>query len=599
MKKKVLLPFVLICLNIFAFSAISVSAETYGNLTYKIENGEVIITDCDTAAIGELVIPDKIANYPVTSIDTRAFYACSSLTDITLPNTLTNIGRYSFYGCSKLKSINIPNSVTNIGEWAFKGCRITSITIPDGITSIESSTFYECSSLTNINIPIGVTSIGNHAFYGCYKLKNITIPNSVTSLGNWAFYANTMTSITIPDSVTSIGENTFYGCTSLKNIDIPDTVKSIGYTAFYNTAYYNDVANWDDNVLYIGNHLIRAKKAVPSEYIIRNNTKTIADSAFKDCGITTLTLPDSVTNIGMNSFIGCSDLDTVYYGGTKDNWNEININSTGNDLLNKAKIIFKRIFHFVTNCENSLPDITAYTLETAPEIESAGKTFIGWYDNEALNGHPVTFPYSGESDTLYAAWKRNPGTSFDTAIEIEADKQYTITPEDPDQRIYYKFVPKLTDAYNISSKGEVDTYAYLYDNNEIQLAYGDDIPDSKNFRINYTATAEETYYLVIGGRDIGTFNFTIHSSGVTSTITEHYTSIDGEYVFITLPKNLPIDAQVILACYKDGELVEMKTGQNENKTLCFIINKEFDSAKVMVWENLGSMKPWGYVENVE
>ncbi|MBR3974411.1 MAG: leucine-rich repeat protein, partial [Clostridia bacterium] len=106
------------------------------------------------------------------------FVNCTSLTSITIPNSVTSIGDYAFWKCTSLTSITIPNSVTSIGRSAFKGCTsLTSITIPNSVTSIGSSAFEGCTSLTSITIPNSVTSIGYHAFAGCTSLTSITILN--------------------------------------------------------------------------------------------------------------------------------------------------------------------------------------------------------------------------------------------------------------------------------------------------------------------------------------------------------------------------------------------------------------------------------------
>lgn len=120
-----------------------------------------------------------------------------SVKKVVIENGITSIGAYAFYDCSGLTSIEIPESVTSIGNGAFKNC----------------------SSLTGITIPESVTSIGDHAFYRCTGLTGITIPESVTSIGRSAFYDCTgLTSITIPSSVTSIGFGVFYNCSSLKEV---------------------------------------------------------------------------------------------------------------------------------------------------------------------------------------------------------------------------------------------------------------------------------------------------------------------------------------------------------------------------------------------
>ncbi len=113
---------------------------------------------------------------------------------------VTSMGKWAFYDCTSLTSINIPDSVTSIGKWAFGYCEnITSIDIPNSVTSIGSFAFYDCTSLTSIEIPDSVTSIGYGAFEGCISLTSVTIGNSVTSISENAFRnCPSLTSITIP-----------------------------------------------------------------------------------------------------------------------------------------------------------------------------------------------------------------------------------------------------------------------------------------------------------------------------------------------------------------------------------------------------------------
>ena len=94
------------------------------------------ITGCEGAAEGEVVIPDEIADLPVTSIGQAAFFSCSRLTSITIPNGVTSIGEWAFSGCESLSSITIPESVTAIGDFAFAECKsLTSVTIPQAFHS--------------------------------------------------------------------------------------------------------------------------------------------------------------------------------------------------------------------------------------------------------------------------------------------------------------------------------------------------------------------------------------------------------------------------------------------------------------------------------
>ena len=306
--------------------AVCVGAEKYGDYLYYsvLDDGTVQITDCETGA-ETVVIPDTIDGKSVTSIGKYAFYYCSSLKSITIPDGVTEIGLGAFSGCTSLTNITIPSSVTSIGDYAFSGCKsLTAIgvevgnnnytsvngvlfnkdktelicypagktdksyNIPDSVTSIGDWAFIGCTSLTSITIPNGVTSIGDYAFYGCTSLTSITIPNSVSSIGKCAFEnCLSLTSITIPSSVTSVSNNTFSNCESLTSITIPDSVVSIGNYAFSNCEA-----------------LVSIK--------IPNSVTSIGEDAFKECiSLTCILLPDSVTSIGDGAFEFCKNLKSL------------------------------------------------------------------------------------------------------------------------------------------------------------------------------------------------------------------------------------------------------------------------------------------------
>ena len=192
MKRRILRLTLVTCfiLAVTALFTVSASAETYrdGDLTYTVSNGEITITDCESS-VTSVTIPSKINGYPVASIGYKAFSWCTSLTSISIPDSVTSIGSYAFSWCTSLTSVSIPDSVTSIGNYAFSGCtRLTSISIPDSVTSIGVAAFWYCTSLTSISIPDSVTSIGDSAFQECTSLTSVNIPNSVTSIGEGAFY---------------------------------------------------------------------------------------------------------------------------------------------------------------------------------------------------------------------------------------------------------------------------------------------------------------------------------------------------------------------------------------------------------------------------
>ncbi len=256
---------------------------------------------------GNVIIPQSIISdgieYSVIGID-GAFYGCSGLTSVTIPESVTSIGDYAFYNCSGLTSVTIPESVTSIGSHVFDNCSgLTSVTIPESVTSLGDCAFILCSGLTSVTIPESVTSIGYEAFYGCYGLTSVTIPESVTSIGDSAFEGcRGLTSVTIPESVTSIGYEAFRDCYLLNasvNVVIDD-IDSWLTNAFVSKWPYGGQMH-----LYLNGEEIK-------QLVVPNNVTTIGASTFKNCaGLTSVIIPDNVTIIYGSAFEGCTNLASV------------------------------------------------------------------------------------------------------------------------------------------------------------------------------------------------------------------------------------------------------------------------------------------------
>ena len=298
---------------------------------------------------------------PPTKIESSAFEGCTSLTSITIPNSVTTIGDWVFEDCCSLTSVTIGDSVTSIGWGAFEGCSsLTSVTIPDSVTEIGERAFSGCSSLTSVTIGNSVTSIANNAFEGCSSLTSITIPNSVTKIEEEVFLNCTnlsafygkfassdnrclivdgvligfagagVESYVISSSVNRIGSGAFSGCSALVSIKIPDSVMQIGQNAFCDCTALPVV----DGLIYAGNCLVGGTNEERQIHKIRPGTRLIAESALDCVPVKNLVVPASVTVINgqfydygglvsvefqgelcVTEFPACSDLKRVTHRG--------------------------------------------------------------------------------------------------------------------------------------------------------------------------------------------------------------------------------------------------------------------------------------------
>jgi hypothetical protein len=362
---------------------------------------------CD--GLTNVVLPNNI-----TSIDEWAFAHCVSLTNITIPQGVTSIGNRAFYCCESLENITIPKGVTTFGDNVFSCCySLQEINIPDGVISIGKNAFSACKNLTKVRIPASVTTIGQLTFSGCANLTSIMvdsenkyystnesssvlfnkdkttlilylrknpqtsydIPDTVKTISDSAFIGcQNLTLLTISKNVETIGDNAFESCFGLTNLIIPDNVKTIGDYAFYNcfnlesVKFGNGVTSIGKNAFSFNDYFYPDEELQLKELELGNSVTRIDEFAFCNCELlTSVTIPVSVKTIEYGAFIGCNNIEDVYYGGSQEQWEQISIAAGSNKPLLDATIHYNYHIHeynpVVTDPTCTEKGYTTYTCE--------------------------------------------------------------------------------------------------------------------------------------------------------------------------------------------------------------------------------------------
>ena len=510
----VTLPNTLIEIGLQAFTFCS-NLKTFkgeGNDYYSIDDGRAIITDGGKTLLAyapgneetSYQIPDG-----VTSIGNSAFFGCSSLTEITIPESVTSI-EFSAFQYTGLTSITIPESVTSIDSGAFRDCTgLTSVSLPSILTEISSTVFCNCSSLTEITIPEEVTSIGNAAFSGCSKLTSITIPKGVTAIGDSTFSnCSSLTEITIPEGVTSIGEMAFRNCSSLTEITIPEEVTSIGSWAFSGCGSLTSIT-------------------------INGNISSLGSYVFSSCGkLTSLTLGEGVTSLPSNN---------LFTGGNLANLTEIEVLGDLTSTTFPSGTWYKnndqtpvRSFSGAGTYSTTRPPlaVTVEANETSlGSVSGGGSYYIG--DTVKLTATPTG------SNSSFLAWATSLDPNEMEIVSTSETYSFELSPDSP--RTYYALFYQTT-----SPSPTVGDLEYTF-YNEAKLAMitgrTDSFPSEvKEFTIpSVVSDGENSYKVFIIGPSafFGCRNLT------SITIPEGVTSI-GDYAFnncsglteITLPSTL-------------------------------------------------------------
>ncbi len=375
--------------------------------TVNAENGTATITkflgpDGSAKSTGsyDIKIPEKIheksGDYTVTAIGNRAFWECTSLKEVTIPQSVTSIGDKAFYDCRGLTSVTIPQSVTSIGDHAFDEC------IHLKTLSFGENSFGE-------NIETNIKTIGNYAFFHCNDLESVTIPQSVTSIGREAFrFCNKMESLAINGAIESMGIGAFAGCISLKTLSLGENIKMIGNSAF-DSCTNIDLTN----------------------VTIPEKVTTIGPGTFSYCThLEYIMLPAGLTTF-KDKLIGCpagNPNGAIYYKNYKAAAdalladNDDNSNIDDNHKLRKRNFLYLcKVTFDAKGGKTDYPEVPVYKTEKITDTKAndltaihdptrAGYKFTGWYTEDGKDSKLFNVKDTAimEDITLHAGWEFDP-----------------------------------------------------------------------------------------------------------------------------------------------------------------------------------------------
>lgn len=354
-----------------------------------------------------------------------AFYGCSNITQITLPESLENIGAYAFYG-SGITEITVPRNVEIIPEYAFYNCSsLESVDFGSGRQrSIGEFAFANCSSLGNITLADSVLTIGANAFNGCSALQSITLPQGVDTIGNYTFKDCVLLEEIDFKELHSIGQGALDGCSNLTTITLSRNLTEISAYTFQNCSSLRYIkvsgkesgmeALFPDNIVKIGNYAFDGCRALQSVKLSSRLNEIGQYAFYGNSGLRILDIPAGVKTVGISAFQGCVALEFVYlpdaaaYGTNA--FSGISVDAT---LIASSKAAYDKITSDSTNMANSTKDQVTYLVKIE-YYEGGAESSPSLYQTEEKLFNKQYNYFRNEDGT----WSINEGI---TALQVALD----------------------------------------------------------------------------------------------------------------------------------------------------------------------------------
>ncbi len=275
-------------------------------------NPYLILLNVKELKQANVVLPEN-----VKIIYTDAFKDCTLIQTLEVGKELRSIGDGAFAGCINIKEILLPFTLISIGEGAFYNCTsLEKITIPSGVLTISNNTFNNCINLKDVDLSKNLESIGDNAFYNCSSLESIALPNTLDEIGTAAFLGCIkLKEMIVPKNVKKIGMGIVQNCQSLQKLSIPFIGPEIDSTSNTHFGYLFGSSKYSNQEVDIPSSLVS---------VTISNAVKLNSFAFYYCAnLKEIYLPKTLREVGLSTFIGCTNLKEAYFQGSAEDWCKI------------------------------------------------------------------------------------------------------------------------------------------------------------------------------------------------------------------------------------------------------------------------------------